>query len=423
MNAVHNIMQDMPADTSKYLTQISAQQLLRERELIHLVEINSSSLNPQGINAVGEWFEHKFSAISQTSERIHLPTWQRMGFDGDIQQQPLGDLWRFKQRPQAKYQILLTGHLDTVFPIDSTFNKAVKLDQMRLNAPGAADMKGGLLVMLAALECLENTPYAHQLGWTVILNPDEEIGSPQSANYLEHEAKQHDIGLIYEPALPDGNLAGERKGSGNFSCTVRGRAAHAGREPEKGRNAINKAAELILELAQLNSARRGLTLNTGMIQSGETTNKVPDLAVFKFNIRIEQPNDASWCKQQIVQLINKHNQTEGYNISLHGEFGRMPKVMDSSHHALYTLLQQCSQKLGTPLNWQATGGCCDGNNLSAAGLPNIDTLGVRGNFIHSHNEIIELPSLTDRAQLSTLLLLYIATNGLPFSHQHSKPRG
>ena len=156
-----------------------------------------------------------------------------------------------------------------------------------------------------------------------------------------------------------------------------------------------------------------------MINSGETTNKVPDLAVFKFNIRIEAADDARWCTQHLDTLISQYNTHEGYKVELHGGFGRMPKRLDSQHLALYSLVQEYSKQLNRPLTYAATGGCCDGNNLAAAGLPNVDTLGVRGDFIHSHNEYIQLPSLTDRAQLSALLLLHIAQHGLPFKQSRT----
>lgn len=405
---------DLAQEEHKLLAKLEAKQLLREHQLIELVEINSSSLNPAGINRVGEWFSEQFSTLSDTVERITLPYWERMDFTGELQHQQLGDLWRFRRRSNAPYQILFSGHTDTVFPKDSPFQHAIRLDHLRLNAPGAADMKGGILVILSALELLEEHPLANQIGWTLLLNPDEEIGSPGSAPFLHEEASRHHLGLIYEPALPDGNLAGERKGSGNFTLAVRGKAAHAGREPEKGRNAINKVSEIILQLDQLNHARPGLTLNTGMIHGGETTNKVPDLAVIKFNVRITQAEDAAWFMQHLDTLCQQYNQQEGYKIEYHGSFGRMPKQLDKAHRALYQLIQQCAYALGESLNWQTTGGCCDGNNLSAAGLPNIDTLGVKGNFIHSADEFVYLPSLIERAKLTALLLFQIASSGLPF---------
>ncbi|WP_415889920.1 hydrolase [Neptuniibacter sp. SY11_33] len=403
------------------LDKISAQQHLREQQLIELVEINSGSLNPQGINQVGLKYQELFAPLCSKSERVELPEWERIDYTGKAESQALGSLWKFSHNPDAPIQILFCGHTDTVFPVDGPFQHAIRLDHTRLNAPGAADMKGGILVILSALEALAQHPLTHQIGWSVVLNPDEEIGSPGSAAYLAEAAKQHDFGLIYEPALPDGNLAGERKGSGNFTLVVHGRSAHAGRAPETGRNAINKAAELILQLASLNNQKPGLTLNTGIIKAGETTNKVPDLAVCKFNVRIQKTEDAEWCLESINEFIQQHNQQEGFHIELHGHFGRYPKQLDQPHLALYQLVQQCSEQLGTALTWSATGGCCDGNNLSTAGLPNIDTLGVTGNFIHSPHEFINLPSLSSRAQLSALLLFHIAREGLPF--KRLRPQG
>lgn len=404
------------------LKRIDAQQHIREQQLVELVEINSGSLNPAGINQVGLKYQTLFAPICSEMQRVQLPHWQRINFLGETESQLLGDLWEFSHNSDAPIQILFCGHTDTVFPLDSPFQHAIRLDDTRLNAPGAADMKGGILVILSALEALSQHPLSDQIGWRVILNPDEEIGSPSSASYIEKAAKEHDIGLVYEPALPDGNLAGARKGSGNFTLTVHGRSAHAGRAPESGRNAINKAAELILQLAALNNKKPGLTLNTGIIKAGETTNKVPDLAVCKFNIRIQAAEDADWCLEQINQLLLQHNQDEGYKIELHGHFGRYPKQLDQPHLALYQLVQQCSNELGESLTWTATGGCCDGNNLSAANLPNIDTLGVSGNFIHSPHEFINLPSLSSRAQLSALLLFHIAREGLPFKRQRTQGR-
>ena len=395
------------------LNWIQSQQASNVERLQQLVNCNSGSFNISGIQAVGERVSSYFSPLTPHIQQVPLPPWQRMGFDGVIHAQPLADAWRLQLRPEAPLQILLTGHLDTVFPVDSSFQQARLLNDKHLLGPGAADMKGGLLVMLTALQALEQHPHAKQIGWTVLLNSDEEIGSPGSANILQEESGKHHLGLIYEPALPDGNLAGERKGSGNFTFRIEGKSAHAGREPERGRNAINLAAELILALNQLNGQRTGLTLNTGIIQGGETTNQVPNLTVFKFNIRIQNPDDAQWCLQELHKLEACYNQHEGYQVTLHGTFGRMPKRFTPEYLALYDLVAHCAQQLHFPLNWSATGGCCDGNNLSAAGLVNVDTLGVRGNFIHSSNEYMEIDSLTERSQLSAMLLFQLAKEGLP----------
>ncbi|WP_370276960.1 hydrolase [Pontibacterium sp.] len=387
-----------------------------EDRLLELVSINSGSHNPVGIDRVGEYFAALFAdRLEAAVDKFSLDPWQRVDMQGQVVEQELGSLWRIRKRPDAPIQVLLSGHLDTVFGAESGFQKSTYLDKNTLNGPGAADMKGGILVMLCALEALEQHPDHYNVGWTVLLNPDEEVGSPGSAGWFAREAPRHHLGMLYEPALPDGNLAGGRKGSGNFTLSIGGRSAHAGRNPEEGRNAISAAAHAITLLERINGAREGLTLNTGIIAGGTTTNQVPDSCVVKFNVRIRQPEDADWCLTQLENVQLTINQAEGFNASLHGSFGRMPKVLDDAHVELYSLLQSCGHQLNLDLNWQSTGGVCDGNNLSTHGLPNIDTLGVRGGLIHSPDEFICLDSLTERAKLSALLLITLAHGGLPDS--------
>ena len=155
-------------------------------------------------------------------------------------------------RPTAPVQLLLTGHMDTVYAADHPFQETRWLEDGVLNGPGVADMKGGLAVMLAALKAVEASPAADRLGYEVVINSDEEVGSPASAALLARAAQGKRAALTYEPAaLPDGTLAGARPGSGNFAFVVRGRSAHAGRNPEDGRNALTAAADLALRLEAL----------------------------------------------------------------------------------------------------------------------------------------------------------------------------
>src|SRR5207253_10004942 len=152
--------------------------------------------------------------------------------------------------PGAPTQLLFTGHMDTVFGADHEFQQTRWLDDGVLNGPGVADMKGGIAVMLAALKAVEQSPEAARLGYEVVINSDEEVGSLGSAALLVRAARGKRAALTYEPAaLPDGTLAGARPGSGNFALVVRGRSAHAGRNPEDGRNALLAAADLALRLA------------------------------------------------------------------------------------------------------------------------------------------------------------------------------
>lgn len=377
--------------------------------LISLSEINSGTLNWAGVNQVGGLLSEMFCAqLNCHHQQRSLPAYTLTHTDGTTVEHRLGDLHILSKRQDAPLQILLTGHLDTVFPEESAFQQCQWLDKQTLQGPGVSDMKGGLLVMLEALAAFERSPLAQRIGWTVILNPDEEIGSPGSALILAEQAQMHDLGMVYEPALPNNQLAGERKGSGNFTAIVGGVAAHAGREHHRGRNAICALAEFITAVDQLNGQRDGVTINVGIVDGGVTTNQVPDQARCRFNIRTRISDDEVWCQQQLQKIINQINLKEGITLALHGGFGRSPKQLDQAHLALFRLVTDCSAQLGVPLSWEPTGGCCDGNNLTAAGLPNVDTLGVLGGNIHSHTEFIKVSSLVERARLTTLILLTLA---------------
>jgi len=320
---------------------------------------------------------------------------------------------RVTARPQAPVRVLLTGHMDTVFPVDHPFQEHTFLDEDRLNAPGAADMKGGLLVMLEALKTLEASPLADQVGYEVLINADEEIGSHGSAPALVAAAERAQFACIYEPALVDGSLAGARKGSGNFSVIFRGRAAHAGREHHLGANAIAAAADFVTRIDPLTGGRDGLTVNVARIDGGGPNNVVPDRAVVRFNVRINEAEDGSWFEARLKEAINAVAARENIEIESHGSFYRPPKPMDARTEAFFKAVRAIGNDLGLSIRWQATGGCCDGNNIAAAGIPVVDTLGVRGGKIHSADEFVCLDSLVERAKLSALLLMKVAAGDIP----------
>jgi len=258
------------------------------------------------------------------------------------------------------------------------------------------------------------SPHKDQLGWEVLINADEEIGSFGSRHYLVDSAKKADIGLVYEPSLPDGTLAGPRKGSGNFTLVITGRAAHAGREHHLGRNAIAALSRAVIAIDALTGGRPELTVNIGRIDGGGALNVVPDLAICRFNVRIKETEDQTWLLSAIENIVERANSEEGYTAKLHGGFSRPPKPMTPSLQHLFDLLQACGSELNIPIHYKPTGGCCDGNNLAAAGLPNIDTLGVRGANIHSDKEFIITDSLTERAKLSALILHKLASGEAAF---------
>ena len=310
-------------------------------------------------------------------------------------------------RPSASRRFLLTGHMDTVFPAHHAFQQQHWLDEQTLCGPGVADMKGGIAVILAALKAFETSPAAPATGYDVLINSDEETGSLSSAALIAALAQGKAAALTYEPpALPDGTLAGERAGSGNYSLIVTGRSAHAGRNPQDGRNAIVAAAALALGLKALE--REGLSVNPARIDGGSANNVVPDMAVLRFNIRPRSTALATAFEQDITNLIHKVAAEHEVSIHRHGGISRPPKPVDAKAEKLFGIVEECSALLGQPITRVASGGVCDGNNIAACGVPVVDTMGVRGGAIHSPDEFLIVPSLAERARLSALVLHRLA---------------
>jgi len=375
--------------------------------------INSGSGNLDGLAQMHGALAGAFGALGADIETVPSKPHEIVTREGEREAKQIGDMLRLIRRPQAPVRVLLAGHMDTVFAADHPFQEEKFLDDDRLNAPGAADMKGGLLVMLYALKAIEQSAFAEKIGYEILINADEEIGSHGSAHMLEEAAKRAQFACVYEPALADGTLAGARKGSGNFAAVFKGKSAHAGREHHLGRNALVAAAEFIAGIDKLTGAREGLTVNVARVDGGGPNNVVPDLAVVRFNVRLEQPADSDWFLAQTNALISEINSRNGFAAELTGGFTRPPKPMTPALQAFFDALKATGAELGLDITWQPTGGCCDGNNIAAAGIPVIDTLGVRGANIHSAQEYAQLDSLEERAKLSALLLLKIAAGDIP----------
>lgn len=331
-----------------------------------------------------------------------------MGADGRERAVEYGKHLVLSVSPQAERRFLLTGHMDTVFPAGHPFQQQQWLDGETLNGPGVADMKGGIAVILAALRAFETSGAAAQVGYDVLINADEETGSLSSAALIARLARGKAAALTYEPsALPDGTLAGARAGSGNYALVVTGRSAHAGRNPQEGRNAIVAAAALALGLKALE--RAGLSVNPARIEGGSANNVVPDHAVLRFNIRPREAALADLFEIEIKQLIVEIELEHEVSIHRHGGISRPPKPIDARAEKLFAVVEECSALLGQPVTRIASGGVCDGNNIAACGVPVVDTMGVRGGAIHSPDEFLIVPSLAERARLSALVLHRLAT--------------
>jgi len=370
--------------------------------------INSGSRNLEGLETVAYMLTDAFAELPGEVRMVEAAPVDAIDAAGKPYQIEHGRNLHLAVRPDAPVQLLFTGHMDTVFGVDHPFQTLNWLEPGKvLNGPGVADMKGGIAVMLAALKAVEASPLAGHLGYEVVINSDEEVGSLGSAALIAEAAQGKRAALTYEPsALPDGTLAGARPGSGNFSFTVTGRSAHAGRNPEDGRNALVAAADLALRLKA--AMGPGLSINPAKIDGGSPNNVVPDLAVLRVNLRPATLDDQARAQSLIDSAVAAVAAEHEVQVHVHGHFARPPKPVTPEIEALFGLVKRAGADLGQTIGWQSTGGVCDGNNIAACGVPVIDTMGVRGGSIHSMEEYLIVDSLAERAALSALTILRLA---------------
>lgn len=378
------------------------------RETCEWATINSGTANLAGLAEVAGRLADAFVALPgevTLEEPAPVTAIDAAGHEVD---KPHGRHLVLRVRPKAERRLLLTGHMDTVFPSDHPFQSVTHLDADTINGPGTADMKGGLDVILHALTAFEATRHATHIGYDVMINSDEETGSLSSAALIESLARGKYAALTYEPsALPDGTLAHARGGTGNYSITIHGRSAHAGRNPHEGRNAIVAAAELVVRLTTL--AAEDITINPAKIEGGSANNVVPDLAVVRVNIRPRSTEAMARFEEQLAELCHAIAEERDVAIHRHGGVTRPPKRVDATAQRLFDLVRDCGAELGQAIGWQPSGGVCDGNNIAACGVPVVDTMGVRGGAIHSPDEYLIIPSLAERAALSALVLTRLAS--------------
>ncbi len=373
-------------------------------DLIELANQNSGSSNLDGLMSVADWLVDWVSLHPAKLTRIALPPRRIVGDDGKERVVETGPALRWDYRPEARRRVLLAIHYDTVFGAEHPFQNCKRETSDKLVGPGVADSKGGIVVLRYALQSLLKFSLAEECGWTVLLNPDEEVGSPSSAALMQEIAPDFDFGLLFEPCLPGGEFVSQRKGSGNFVVVLRGRTAHAGRDFERGRNAVAKLCELFTEINRLNGVREDTTINVGNVVGGGPVNVVPDLAVGRFNLRVPDSESANWFELKLKTLVDAVNNGEGFECKIHGGLTSPAKPITDETRRLMEAIESSAGRLGQSIRWKATGGVCDGNKLAAAGLPNIDTLGPLGDGLHSSHEWVQIDSLVDKAKLLVELL-------------------
>jgi len=360
--------------------------------IVSLAEINSGSFHPAGVNRVGTRLAEIANDLRpDIIEHLPVPDAEVMSPGGQVRTAALGDALRIRNRPDAPFRICLFGHLDTVFPVDHEF-QSVSVDGWRLAGPGVADCKGGLVLATEVARAIDRASWGRDVGWELLVVPDEEIGSNSSKPLLHEAAERCDIGVGFEPSLPSGGVAGARKGSLTAHTIVHGLAAHAGRAHHEGQSAILGLARLIVELEALND-HPGVTVNTGRITGGGALNVVPDLAVASYNMRIVDAEAQQWVEQRFAEAVA----ASPLEVELTWTGARPPKVRTATLDVMLGDVAEVARSVGLSIEAEDTGGCCDGNDLAAAGLPNVDSLGIVGGGIHSTAEFADASSLPQRA--------------------------
>lgn len=360
--------------------------------LIRWAEINSGSTHLAGLDRMRQALIAEFRTLPHAEvESVPLP-----GVATHVVKVTI--------RRKAPRRLLLSGHYDTVYGAHHAFQHCTLIDAHTLRGPGVADMKGGIVVMVAALREFLQGPGADQIGFDILLTPDEETGSVASRGILDATARsrQHALALVFEPARGNGDLVRTRKGIGVFTVTCHGRAAHAAREPGPGRNAILALAEYLPQVAELGRDLAGVTVNVANIRGGGAVNIIPDFAEAQVNIRISRAVDAAEVSECLAALAEPINAREGFRLVISGGFERPPKEVSPVEERLFEQWQQCGAELGLKLSWQDVGGGSDANLLSAAGLPCLDGLGPVGDNLHTPEEYVLVPTLAERAAVAVL---------------------
>jgi len=381
--------------------------------LREMVAVRSGRCDPSGLAAMRAIVRRELGAVGGTAELVAgepRPDWIWPRLKTDVE-----PLLVIRGAHRGGVRVLFCGHLDTVFDPAGPFLEmtggspcdAASGDRVA-TGPGVIDMKGGLVSIVAILSAMHALGIA--LDWTAAFVPDEEIGSLMSARALASLAPGHDVGLVFEPCRDNGDLILSRGGAGQCLVEVAGRAAHAGREPEKGINAVEALARAIVSLSEAQDFARGIALTAGPLQGGETTNVVPDGARAWVGLRWRDAQGEATVRRAVT-AVERGSASDLPWVTTRLALSRPAKaltpVVESLGRELCGLLAARGELAGIG----HSGGVSDANVLEGAGLPTLDGIGPRGGNMHRHDEFIRLESLSVRAAAVGDLVAMIAARG------------
>lgn len=356
-----------------------------------MVNVDCGSYTPAGVNVIADLCEARFRANGwEVDRRPH-----RAG-DGDPSQ--LGDLVVGRLRGVGGPNVLLVGHMDTVFDEGTVAERPFRIEGDIAHGPGVSDMKGGLLTGFVATEVLQEAGFEGFGTITYVCNPDEEIGSPYSGPIIRELAPQNDAAFVLEGARANGDIVSARKGITDYRITITGRAAHAGVEPEKGRNAVLEAAHAIIALQGLNGRWPGVTVNVGVVHGGTRTNVVAERCELQVDLRSPALETLQAAEAEIERICAEHVVPD-VTAEVVGHGWHRPMEKKEGAARLVEIAVGVAAELGFELRDAATGGASDANTISSAGTPTIDGLGPVGGDDHAPAEWLDLASVVPRVAL------------------------
>lgn len=362
----------------------------KEPEMVSLLEQFTNMDSPSTSKEHVDRFAH---AVAEE--------WRYLGADVTILPQEVRGNHVRAEWGQGEDQILLLCHMDTVWEPGEAARRPFRIEGSKGFGPGAFDMKAGIVQGLFAVQALAELGLTPKHRLVILHNSDEEIGSPSSRAIIEEEAKKSRTVLVLEPST-GGALKTWRKGVGGFRVTIRGKAAHAGADYEKGVSAIVEAAHQILYLSGLTDLEEGTTVNVGVVQAGSRSNVVAEQALLSVDLRVKTLEAGA---RVVPKIANLKPVDPRVSVSATGGISRPPMERNHDTLALFQLAKSVAAEIGIALEESGTGGGSDGNFTSALGIPTLDGLGGVGDNAHSLDEWVLLPTMPQRSALLGGLLL------------------
>ncbi|HZH58209.1 MAG TPA: M20 family metallopeptidase [Metabacillus sp.] len=362
----------------------------KKHEILELLELlvntDSGTYNKEGVDTVGKILKEKFEEIGM-EVMVHP-------------EQKLGNHLEIKASSNSDPKIMIIAHMDTVFPKGEVKKRPFNVIGDKAFGPGVNDEKASHVQVLYAIKALKEVGSDAYKNVHIIFNSDEEIGSPASKSLIKQVADKKQYSIVVECSRPGGGIVTERKGVDHFTLDVKGKSAHAGVEPERGRSAIEEISHKILKLQKLNDYEEGISVNVGYVHGGTSTNTIPSAAKAEIDVRYKDEQQAAEIVRKITE-ISQEEHVSGTSTNLKSNMSRPPMQKTNETDQLINVIQEAAAELGVSIREVSSGGGSDASFTASEGIPTVDGMGPMGEFSHSEKE--EYTDLKTFPQYTALL--------------------